>query len=340
MNVGPAGARNAGLATVTTPYVAFVDSDVEVAAADLIRLARHFADPAVGLVGPQVTGVARSAHPAGSRSTTPSPRPSPSGRAPARAARRRRRLAPQRLPGRPHRRTRRGFDPDLRVGEDVDLVWRLVEAGHRVRYDPTVVARHDTRPTMQRLARPQVRLRHRRSRPRRAPRQQARTRRPHARPTPSPPLHCCSADAGRSPSLPSHSPPGPAPSAPALPEAAGTQTRSPPDSPSAACGWAVRQESALLLRHWWPAAVAGAVSITQDVRRALATAVAVDHDSCRSASSGSTATPSRPRSCHPRRRPPPGRPRLRSRPLVGRRSGQALHACCFHADRAPPEPVG
>ena len=35
---------------------------------------------------------------------------------------------------------RRGyvFDPALRVGEDVDLVWRLHEAGWRVRYDPGV----------------------------------------------------------------------------------------------------------------------------------------------------------------------------------------------------------
>jgi hypothetical protein len=38
-----------------------------------------------------------------------------------------------------------GFDPGLRVGEDVDLVWRLVEAGHRVRYEPTAVVRHDVR---------------------------------------------------------------------------------------------------------------------------------------------------------------------------------------------------
>lgn len=41
-----------------------------------------------------------------------------------------------------------GFDPDFRVGEDVDLVWRLVESGARVRYDPSVRARHDARPTL------------------------------------------------------------------------------------------------------------------------------------------------------------------------------------------------
>ena len=31
-----------------------------------------------------------------------------------------------------------GFDPDLRVGEDVDLVWRLLDEGWRVRYEPSV----------------------------------------------------------------------------------------------------------------------------------------------------------------------------------------------------------
>jgi hypothetical protein len=36
----------------------------------------------------------------------------------------------------------------LRVAEDVDLVWRLVESGCVVRYDPSVVAHHDVRDTM------------------------------------------------------------------------------------------------------------------------------------------------------------------------------------------------
>ncbi|WP_182379222.1 hypothetical protein [Nocardioides sp. WS12] len=40
------------------------------------------------------------------------------------------------------------FDPELRLGEDVDLIWRLAGAGHRVRYDPSVVAHHDTRPSI------------------------------------------------------------------------------------------------------------------------------------------------------------------------------------------------
>jgi hypothetical protein len=35
-----------------------------------------------------------------------------------------------------------GFDPGLRVGEDVDLVWRLLEGGWRVRYEPSVTVFH------------------------------------------------------------------------------------------------------------------------------------------------------------------------------------------------------
>ncbi len=34
------------------------------------------------------------------------------------------------------------FDESMRVGEDVDLIWRLHEAGWRVRYDPSVVVAH------------------------------------------------------------------------------------------------------------------------------------------------------------------------------------------------------
>jgi len=35
-----------------------------------------------------------------------------------------------------------GFDPLLRVGEDVDLVWRLVDDGWRVRYVPSATVHH------------------------------------------------------------------------------------------------------------------------------------------------------------------------------------------------------
>ena len=146
-NVGPADARNAGLAQVQTPYVAFVDSDVVVNAATLMHLAGHFVDPKVVAVGPRVRGHSSVDQPGTIDrwddrwlSLDLGPTPSlvlpwsrvgwlPSACLVARTA-----------------DVREGFDPTMRVGEDVDLVWRLVKAGHRVRYDPTATAGHDSRP--------------------------------------------------------------------------------------------------------------------------------------------------------------------------------------------------
>jgi hypothetical protein len=45
-----------------------------------------------------------------------------------------------------------GFDEALRYGEDVDLVWRLHDAGWRVRYDPRVVVAHPPVPLGKRFA--------------------------------------------------------------------------------------------------------------------------------------------------------------------------------------------
>src|SRR6202012_5155309 len=36
----------------------------------------------------------------------------------------------------------RAFDESLRYGEDVDLIWRLVDAGAALRYDPVLTVRH------------------------------------------------------------------------------------------------------------------------------------------------------------------------------------------------------
>ncbi len=40
------------------------------------------------------------------------------------------------------------FDERIAFGEDVDLVWRLVEAGHTVRYEPAATVTHPVRPDL------------------------------------------------------------------------------------------------------------------------------------------------------------------------------------------------
>jgi len=144
-NVGPGGARSAGLETVTTPLVAFVDADVELPAGWLDDLLCHFADDRVALVAPRVTSREGDSVLARYESTHS---PLDLGGDPALVAPGSRvsyvpsaavvvRVDALRSVG--------GFDHELRYGEDVDLVWRLVEAGWRVRYEPRVVARHAPR---------------------------------------------------------------------------------------------------------------------------------------------------------------------------------------------------
>jgi mycofactocin glycosyltransferase len=134
-NRGPAAARNAGLAATTGPVVAFVDSDAEVGMQTLAQLAAMLDDPAVAAVAPRI-------HPPGTRLDM-GDRP--------RAVRPGSRTAYVPSTVLVVRRSALdavgGFDETLRVGEDVDLTWRLVAAGWTVRYVPELVARHHEPPT-------------------------------------------------------------------------------------------------------------------------------------------------------------------------------------------------
>jgi mycofactocin glycosyltransferase len=143
-NRGPAAARNTGLQAATTPLVAFLDADCVPPAGFPGRLLDHLTDPVVGLVAPRIVSSERGGGPVAVYERARSALDM--GRRPAlvrpysivwyvpSAAMVARRAA-----------LGRGFDEGLVLGEDVDLVWRLHDAGWQVRYEPAVTVAHEDR---------------------------------------------------------------------------------------------------------------------------------------------------------------------------------------------------
>lgn len=149
---GPGQARQTAMPFVSSELVAFVDAGVTLDDDDLGRLARWFHDPEVVAVGPRVAVQEADDDTVTAYEMSRSPLdlgPSPANVGPGGAV--------SYLPTaclvvrRSSFAAVGGFDPDLRFGEDVDLVWRLLDFGS-VRYDPTVVAHHPARPTIMALA--------------------------------------------------------------------------------------------------------------------------------------------------------------------------------------------
>lgn len=173
---GPAAARNAGLDSVATPFVAFIDSDCVVDHDWLTPLLQHFADPLVVVVAPRIGAISASTLSETSGSSVSSgssgSESAPKGRshvedilrayeevnssldlgaAEARVSPRTRvaYVPSAALVGRtPALQSVGGFDTTMHVGEDVDLIWRLTELGHGARYDPSAVVMHDHRTSL------------------------------------------------------------------------------------------------------------------------------------------------------------------------------------------------
>jgi mycofactocin glycosyltransferase len=143
-NGGPGAARNTGLAAVTTPLVAFVDSDCVPRPGWLAPLLPHFSDPLVAAVAPRIVAheqgsgwLARYENVSASLDMGPAESIVRPG---ARVSY---------VPGAAHivRRDAAagGFAEDMPVGEDVDFIWRLAAAGWHVRYEPRGAMGHQHR---------------------------------------------------------------------------------------------------------------------------------------------------------------------------------------------------
>lgn len=146
-SAGPAAARNAGLAGIETGLVAFLDSDCMPPPGWIDVLAAHLADPLVGAVAPRIVALTTSSAAGryeqvrGSLDLGSQPaRVVPSSRVAyvptAALLVRQAALKSVAASG--------VFDPALRYGEDVDLIWRLHDAGWRIRYEPSVQVPHDS----------------------------------------------------------------------------------------------------------------------------------------------------------------------------------------------------
>lgn len=153
-NRGPAAARNTGLRESTSDVVVFVDADCAVTPGWLERLIGHFDDPRVAAVAPRVVASSPSTtllarYQDGQSALDMGPRAelvahgAPVGYLPSAA------LAVRRCA----LSADAAFDEDLRLGEDVDLIWRLIEDGWLIRYEPTALVEHETRTTLKHWAR-------------------------------------------------------------------------------------------------------------------------------------------------------------------------------------------
>ncbi len=145
VNGGPGAARNEALAGLATELVAFVDSDCTVSPGWLPSLLWLFDDPSVGAVAPRIRP--ESGHPEDERSIraryVADRSPLDQGPAPSEVGPGRRvRYVPSTAVVVRAAALVGGFDEDLRIGEDVDWVWRLSDAGWRVRYEPSVTVFH------------------------------------------------------------------------------------------------------------------------------------------------------------------------------------------------------
>jgi|AntAceMinimDraft_6_1070360.scaffolds.fasta_scaffold11654_2 mycofactocin system glycosyltransferase len=145
VNKGPAAARNAGARETQKHFIVFLDSDCLPTTLWIEQLLGHFEDPSVGVVAPRVRACIENSSVLHRYETIRSS------------------LDMGQYPDHVERGGRLGFIPSaaivvrrevwesvkfeesMRVGEDVDFIWRVLESGWRVNYDPAVSVFHRSR---------------------------------------------------------------------------------------------------------------------------------------------------------------------------------------------------
>lgn len=148
-NGGPGAARNTGVREVHTPYVAFVDADIEINSESLQLLASVLLIDNVMLVAPRVATENNKSFLSEYESLRS---PLDLGISPAvvRPLSRVSYVPAAVLVARTQQMVD-VFDESMRLGEDVDMVWRIAESAGVVRYVPSVVCHHEPRATWRAL---------------------------------------------------------------------------------------------------------------------------------------------------------------------------------------------
>lgn len=147
-NAGPGASRNTGMQHVTTPYVVFIDDDVTIDCDTVLALAGLLVDSAIHCIAPRVrnekgNGIIndyeqfRSSLDLGDTPAVVRPTSRVS-------------YVPSAVLACSVESFRElgGFDESLRVGEDVDFVWRASERGKICRYEPSLTCTHQSRTTV------------------------------------------------------------------------------------------------------------------------------------------------------------------------------------------------
>ena len=150
-NEGPGNSRNTGFEEVFTQFVAFVDTDTVVTTAQVLELAGYFADDRVSLVAPRVATVNKKTFLSDYES-----RHSPLDLGPVPSVVRplsRVSYVPSAvlLARTESLRALGSFDDAMRLGEDVDLIWRAAKSEHMCIYVPSVVCEHEPRQSIRAL---------------------------------------------------------------------------------------------------------------------------------------------------------------------------------------------